>query len=188
MSTSVCEQYSRAYWLSDTPQQWLPEGYHVATELILLIGLQAAGKTTFYHQRLASGYSHISMDLLRNNPHPARRQVQLIEQALQAGQSLVVDNTNPTPEVRTPLSALGKRYGYVIIGYYFPPDVAASLKRNDGREGKARVPSVAIYATRKKLQPPSYAEGFDALFSVHIAEDGEFDTQPWVEEAPDGPH
>jgi predicted kinase len=62
-------------------------------ELILLIGLQAAGKTTFSHKRLADGYTHFSMDLLRNNPHPARRQAQLIEQALQAGQSIVVDNT-----------------------------------------------------------------------------------------------
>ena len=78
-------------------------------ELVLLIGLQAAGKTTFYRQRLADGYTHISMDLLRNNPHPARRQAQLIEQALQAGQSIVVDNTSPTAEVRAPLIALGKQ-------------------------------------------------------------------------------
>jgi predicted kinase len=132
-------------------------------ELILLIGLQAAGKTTFYRQRLADAYTHISMDLLRNNPHPARRQTQMIEQALQAGQPVVVDNTSPTVEVRAPLIALGRQHGYRIIGYYFPPDVAASLKRNAGREGKAKVPPVAIYATRKKLQPPSYAEGFDQL-------------------------
>jgi predicted kinase len=150
-------------------------------ELILLIGLQAAGKTTFYRQRFADGYTHVSMDLLRNNPHPARRQAQLIEEALQAGHSVVVDNTNPTAEVRAPLIALGKQHGYTIIGYYFPPDVAASLQRNGGREGKAKVPPVAIYATRKKLQPPSYAEGFDALYSVSIAEDGVFQVQPWIE-------
>jgi predicted kinase len=155
--------------------------------MILLIGLQAAGKTTFYLQRLADGYTHISMDLLRNNPHPARRQIQLIEQALQAEQSVVLDNTNPTAEVRAPLIALGKQYGCAITGYYFPPDVAASLKRNDGREGKAKVPPVAIYATRKKLQPPSYAEGFDALDSVRIAEGGSFQVHPWIEEAIDGP-
>jgi predicted kinase len=62
-------------------------------ELILLIGLQAAGKTTFYRQRLADGYIHISMDLLRNNPRPARRQrrqAQLIEQALEAVRDLMV--------------------------------------------------------------------------------------------------
>lgn len=159
----------------------------MAPEIILLIGLQAAGKTTFYQQRLADGYVHISMDLLRNNPHPARRQVQLIEQKLQAGQSMVVDNTNPTSEVRAPLIALGKQYGYTIIGYYFPPDVTASLKRNAAREGKAKVPPVAIYATRKKLQPPSYVEGFDALYSVRIAEGGAFQVRPWIEEAANGP-
>jgi predicted kinase len=156
-------------------------------KLILLIGLQAAGKTTFYRQRLADGYVHISMDLLRNNAHPARRQVQLIEQALQAGPCVVVDNTNPTPEVRAPLIALGKQYGYAIIGYFFTPNVAASLKRNAGRGGTAKVPPVAIYVTHKKLQPPSYAEGFDALYSVRIAEDGAFQLQAWPEEAPDGP-
>jgi hypothetical protein len=71
-------------------------------ELILLIGLQATGKTTFYRQRLADGYMHIRMDLLRNNPHPARRQAQLLDEALQAGQSIVLDNTSPTVEVRPP--------------------------------------------------------------------------------------
>jgi len=155
-------------------------------ELILLIGLQAAGKTTFYRQRFVESHAHISMDLLRNNSHPARRQAQLIEEALQAGQSIVVDNTNPAAEVRAPLIAQGKQHGYTIIGYYFQPDVAGSLKRNAGREGKAEVPPVAIYATRKKLQPPTYSEGFDALYSVRITEDGAFQVQPWIEEVTDG--
>jgi predicted kinase len=152
-------------------------------ELILLIGLQAADKTTFDRQRLADGYVHVSMDLLRNKAHPALRQAQVMEQALQAGQSVVVENTHPTAEVRAPLIALGKRYGYTIIGYYFPPDGAGSPKRNAGREGKAKAPPVAIYATRKQLQPASYAEGFDTLSSVHIAEDGAFPARPYTEEA-----
>ena len=46
---------------------------------------------------------------------------------------------------------------------------------------------MAIYATRKKLQPPSYAEGFDTLYNVSIAEEGAFEVRPWVEEAYDGP-
>jgi predicted kinase len=154
--------------------------------LTLLIGLQAAGKTMFFYQRLADGCTQISMDLLCNNPHPARRQAQLLDEALQAGQSLVLDNTNPTAEVRAPLIALGKLYGYTITGYYFPPDVAASVQRNAGRGGKAKVPLVAIYATRKKLQPPLYAEGFDQLYSVRIVADGAFLVRPWAEEATDG--
>lgn len=156
-------------------------------ELILLIGLQAAGKTTFYRQRLAGGYIHISMDLLRNNPHPARRQTQVLDEALQARQSIVLDNTNPTVEVRTPLIALGKQYGYTITGYSFQPDVAASVKRNATREGEAKVSPVAIYATRKNLQLPAYAEGFDQLYSVRVTEDGAFLVRPWIEEVADGP-
>jgi predicted kinase len=147
-------------------------------ELVILVGLQAAGKTTFYHHCFAGEYAHISMDLLRNNPRPARRQAHSIEQALQAGQSVVVDNTNPTVEVRAPLIALGRRFDCVVTGYYFEPDITASVKRNQGRDGKAKVPPVAIYATRKKLQRPSYAEGFDQLYSVRIADDGDFAIQP----------
>ena len=143
--------------------------------------LAGGGQDDLYRQRLADGSVHTSMDLLRNNPHPARRQAQLIEQALQAGESVILDNTNPTAEDRAPLLALGKQHGYTIIGYYFLPDVSASLKRNAEREGKAKVPPVAIYATRKKLQPPSYSEGFAALYSVRIAEDGVFQVQPWIE-------
>jgi hypothetical protein len=30
------------------------------------------------------------------------------------------------------------------------------------------VPDVAIYATVKKLVPPSYSEGFDELLRVHL--------------------
>ena len=113
------------------------------------------------------------MDLLRNNPHPARRQAQLIEQALQAGNRRPGQHQSYGGGPRAADRA-GKHYGYTIIGYYFTPDVSASLKRNAGREGKAKVPPVAIYATRKKLQPPSYAEGFDQLYSVSIAEEGAF--------------
>jgi predicted kinase len=174
--------------LIDVMQRWEPssvEGYCATVELILLIGPQAAGKTTFYRQRLEDGYTHISMDLLRNNPHPARRQAQLLDEALQAGQSIALDNTNPTVEVRAPLIALGKEHGYTITSYHFPPDVTASVKRNAGREGKAKVPPVAIYATRKKLQPPSYAEGFDQIYSVRIAEDGAFRVESLAQEALD---
>jgi predicted kinase len=155
-------------------------------ELILLIGLQAVGKTTFYRQELADGYLHISMDLLGSNPRPAQRQAQLIEQVLQAVQSVVVDNTNPAAEVRAPLIALGRQYGCAITGYYFPPDVAGSLKCNAGREENAKVPPVAIYAIRKKLQPPSNAEGFGALYSVRIAEGSAFRVRPRIEETADG--
>jgi hypothetical protein len=42
------------------------------------------------------------MDLLRNSPHPARRQAQLIEQELQVGHSVVVDNAIPPQRYARP--------------------------------------------------------------------------------------
>ena len=38
--------------------------------------------------------------------------------------------------------------------------------RNRGREGKARVPDVAIFTTRKRLVPPTIEEGFDEVVVV----------------------
>lgn len=146
-------------------------------QLILLIGLQGAGKSTFSRANFAETHVLVSRDLLRNNKNPARRQRQLIEEALQGGRSVVVDNTNPTPEVRAELIQLGRIYDTEIIGYFFVPNVKESLKRNRQREGKARVPDVAIYVTARKLVAPTCAEGFDRLFSVRAGNDGTFSVQ-----------
>jgi predicted kinase len=142
-------------------------------ELVILVGLQGAGKSSFYRSRFAGTHQHISMDLLRNNRRPARRQLQLLEEALQAGHSVVIDNTNPTPLDRAPLIALGRAYGAQVVGYSLEAPLKDCLQRNRQREGKARVPDVALYATVKKLQPPGLEEGFDRLFRVRL-EEGEF--------------
>lgn len=39
-----------------------------------------------------------------------------------------------------------------------------------------------ILATYHKLELPSYAEGFDELYDVHIAEDGNFRVGRWKDE------
>jgi predicted kinase len=148
-------------------------------ELIIFIGLQASGKSTFYHTYFAATHDHVSKDVLGNNKNPNRRQLQLIESALQSQHSVVVDNTNPTFEVRKSLIELGHLYGATITGYYFEPGLKQSLERNKQRSGKARVPDVAIYATIKKLEPPTYAEGFDKLYLVRTAADALFEINEW---------
>ena len=151
-------------------------------EMVILIGLQGSGKSTFYRQRFAGTHTLVSKDLLRNNRNPARRQAQLIEEALRAGRSLVVDNTNATMEARTELVGLARAHGAKVLGYYFHAHVKQSLERNAQREGKARVPDVAIYATMKKLVRPSYEEGFDQLFYVRAVGDMRFEVRDWSEE------
>src|SRR5918911_192813 len=133
-------------------------------ELVIFIGLQASGKSTFFRDRFAATHVHVSKDRFRNNKNPNKRQAQLIEAALQEGKSVVVDNTNPTGKERRSLIELGRQYGAKIVGYYFESEVRRCLERNQQRIGKTRVPDVALYATAKKLVPPSYSEGFDELF------------------------
>lgn len=148
-------------------------------ELLLLIGLQGSGKSTFYRTRFASSHAYVSKDLLRNNRRPARRQLQLVEEALRQGQSVVVDNTNASLVERNELIELGKRLGARVIGYYFEVDLARCRARNAQREGLRRVPEVAIFATLKRLERPDYSEGFDELFFVSNNDEDGFDISPW---------
>ena len=149
-------------------------------ELIIFVGLQASGKSTFYRARFSTTHEHVSKDLFRNNKDRNRRQRQLIEAALRAGNPVVVDNTNPTVEERRPLIGLGREYGAKIVGYYFESQVRRCLDRNRQRTGKARVPDVALYATAKRLARPSYSEGFDELYVVHITVDSEFEVHAYT--------
>ena len=137
---------------------------------MILIGLPASGKTTFYLERFAGTHDHVSKDAMRHNRQPQRRQNDLIDAALAAGRSVVVDNTNPTVADRAAIIAVARRHGAEVAGYFFPTEAADALRRNRAREGRNRVPAVAIFAARKRLERPSYEEGFDRLFTVAVNE------------------
>ena len=135
-------------------------------ELIVFIGLQGSGKTTYYQRHFAATHVHVSKDLMKNVRNRDSRQMQMIEEALAGGKPVVVDNTNPTPAVRAPIIELGRKRGARVIAYLFEVPVKVAVARNRTRQGKARVPDVAIYVTAKKLIPPKFEEGFDEIHVV----------------------
>ena len=137
-------------------------------ELVVFVGLQASGKSTFFRERFAETHQHVSKDLFPNNRNKNRRQDHLLRAALAAGRCVVVDNTNPTLEDRRALIGLGGEYGARIVGYFFDASVGECIRRNEVREGKARVPDVAIYTTAKKLVTLSIEEGFDELLCIRL--------------------
>lgn len=141
-------------------------------EVVLLVGLPGSGKTSFVRARLA-GHAHVSKDLMRSTRDRNPRQLALVAQALAAGRSVVVDNTNLRSTDRAPLIAASRAAGAKVVGYFFDATAKECLARNRAREGKARVPDVAIHVARARLEPPTREEGFDALFTVH-ADGGEF--------------
>lgn len=147
----------------------------MAAELVLLMGLPASGKSTFYRERFARSHALVSKDLMPNNRNRERRQRELVREALLAGASVVVDNTNPAARDRSALIEIAKALGASVIGYYFEPDPKACVARNEKREGRAKVPPVAIFACLKRLEEPSFAEGFSRLYRVSMLSGGGFE-------------
>jgi len=147
--------------------------------LVVFVGLQASGKTTFYRIVFGQRYRLISKDLLRNNRRPSRRQSQLLRQALEELVSIVIDNTNPTREERRGIIQMAREAGYRVIGYYFSSPIEECMERNQRREGKDRVPDIGLYATKKKLEEPCLTEGFDELYRVNVDSDSGFVCRAW---------
>ncbi|WP_209305736.1 ATP-binding protein [Mycobacterium sp. PS03-16] len=143
-------------------------------EVAILVGLQASGKTTFYRHRLAATHVRVSKDAFRRNRRPQRRQMQLIAEALGSGRSVAVDNTNPSPQEWNPIIAMARAHGARVVGYWFAPDRAGSLRRNAARSGVERVPDVGVFATLKRLREPQHCDGFDRIFDVRFDGTGGF--------------
>jgi predicted kinase len=136
-------------------------------ELIIFVGLPGSGKSTYYFSHFAATDVHVSKDLMKNVRNRDTKQNAMVEEALASGKSVVIDNTNASAAIRAPLIAIGKRHGARIIAYYFECSVKTALMRNQQREeGRGRVPKVAIFVTKKKLQPPALDEGFDEIHLV----------------------
>ncbi|MBR4084944.1 MAG: ATP-binding protein [Lachnospiraceae bacterium] len=142
-------------------------------EAIIFIGIQASGKTSYYHQYL-SVYEHVNLDRL----HTRNKENLLLQECIQDEKSFVVDNTNPTVQDRERYIRLARDKGYSVHGYYFQSAITDCMERNSQREGKARVPDKALACMHSKLELPKLEEGFDKLYYVRI-EDGRFVTEEW---------
>ncbi len=144
-------------------------------ECVIFVGLPASGKTTFYQQRFAATHRHVSKDHWPNLSRKDSRQAELIRSSLRAGVSVVVDNTNPTVADRAAIIDIAREFAARVVGYQFVATTREAVGRNRAREGRQRVPDVAIFTKAKRMIAPTRAEGFDELYRVAIREDGGFD-------------
>ncbi|UJB19739.1 MULTISPECIES: ATP-binding protein [Lysobacter] len=131
-------------------------------EMLLFMGAQGAGKSTFYRERLFDTHVRVNLDMLATR----HREKLLLLACFQMKQRFVVDNTNPTREQRAGYIALARIHGFAVVGYCFESPLEDLRSRNAQRSGKARVPDVAILSTLKKFEHPSPGEGFDRLYRV----------------------
>jgi len=144
-------------------------------EAIIFVGLQGSGKSTFYKQTFFHSHMRINLDMLKRRS----REEHMVQACLDTRQAFVVDNTNLTRSSRFHYIQQATLNKFQVIGYYFRADVDRSLAWNSQRDGKARVPEVAILGGYKKLEIPSYDEGFDTLYYVTVDDQKQFVIAEW---------
>jgi len=139
-------------------------------EAVILVGVQGSGKTSFYRDRFFETHVRISLDMLRTR----QREKILLTACLESQQSFVVDNTNPLPVDRARYVGVSRAAGFRVVVYFFKTSLPDAIRRNNQRAGKKKIPVPGVAGTFRKLQPPTLAEGFDALYTVTISADSTF--------------
>ena len=140
-------------------------------EAVIFIGVQGAGKTTFYRERFFETHVRINLDMLKTRD----RERTLVTACLASKQPFVIDNTNPLATDRERYIPAARGAGFRVIGYFFETNLRDAMRRNNQRAGKGKIPAPAIAGTLKKLQPPKLEEGFDAVYLVRVREGGGFE-------------
>ncbi|MBI1178611.1 AAA family ATPase [bacterium] len=147
-------------------------------ELVIFMGIQATGKSTFYRERFFTSHVRVNLDMLRTRHREA-----LIVDACIAGKTpFVVDNTNLRRGDRQRYFAPAREAGFKVIGYFFQSRVVDALARNANRDRKARVPDLAIRSATAQLELPAPTEGFDKLYFVQIGQTNQFEVEEWKNE------
>ena len=147
-------------------------------EAVILVGIQGAGKSTFYKERFFATHLRINLDML-NTRHREKR---LLLACVETGQPFVVDNTNPTRAEREVNIRAAKDAQFRVVGYYFQSRVEDCKRRNDQRPPAQQVPHRGILGTAGRMELPSLEEGFDELYYVRIDEAGGFVVEEWKDE------
>ncbi len=142
-------------------------------EMIVFVGGQGAGKSTFFRENFFHTHVRVNLDMLRTR----NRENLLIEACIHMQQRFVIDNTNPTVKDRQRYFDMVRDANIKVIGYFFDATLDELLLRNAQRKGKQRVPDIGVRGTFKKLESPTREEGFDELFLVRTTSDGSFEIE-----------
>jgi len=151
------------------------------SEIVIIMGYNAAGKSTLVESYVKKGYTRFNRDAAGGTMEGLHTAV---DQYLQkANTQAVLDNTYPTVKSRASVIAIGKKYGVPVrcvhlttsfedaqlnaclrmvkkTGRLLQPDDFKSVKDPN------LFPPVALFHYRKEFQEPTKAEGFSSIEKV----------------------
>jgi predicted kinase len=131
-------------------------------EAVVLVGLQASGKSTLYRERFFETHVRLSQDLLRTR----HRQERFLQVCLETRMPFVLDKVNATAAERRPVVQRARAAGFRVVAFLLATPPRVALERNAARPDATRVPVAGLLGTAKRLEPPRAEEGFDAVHVV----------------------
>lgn len=145
-------------------------------EMIIFVGSPGSGKSTFWKNYLSS-YTRVNNDTLRTR----EKCLKVARASLENNKSCVIDNTNPTAEVRRFYINLAKELKVPVRCFVFkvPKDLAFhldTLRRVNKHHShlSGRVGSMPIHKFFKDFEQPNASEGISEVQEVELV-GGPFD-------------
>lgn len=154
-------------------------------EVVLVMGMPGAGKTTSVADHVERGYLRLNRDERGGRLDGLARD---LDEALGSGSNFVVlDNTYPTRSSRAPVIAAARRHGVAVRCVWLDTSIEdaqvnavarqlelygrllgpAELGRGARRDPTAFAPN-AQFRWRRELEPPGRDEGFDTVDVVRF--------------------
>lgn len=139
-------------------------------ELVLFFGAPGSGKSTFFNTHLSS-YERISQDKLGT----ADKCIKACQQALSAGRSAVIDNTNKTLEQRSRYTSIAKALKIPIRIFIFEVPKDRCMHNNKQRKinpyrehFSKKVSDVVIHDFFKNKEVPKATEGYADILNIEF--------------------
>ena len=147
-------------------------------ELIMLVGIPTAGKSTFSSNPKYSKYIRVSSDDILQEVAKERQQsyntvfkgnirfaqiamMKVLRKAIEDGKSIIWDQTNTSKKQRREkLKHIPAHYKKTAV--YFIVDLKTALQRNTQRPGKV-IPPEILERMIKEYELPTLEEGFDEI-------------------------
>lgn len=138
-------------------------------EVVVLVGSPGSGKSFFASTYLApEGYHHVNRDVLGS----WQKCVSVLESALAAGKSVVVDNTNPDKESRQRFINAARKHGVKCRCFVLKTSMQHAKHNNKFREytddNHEPISDMVINMYKKKYAEPSQDEGFNAIVKINF--------------------
>ena len=129
-------------------------------ELIIMVGYQGSGKSTFAQKHFGGKYEILQGDVLKTEAKMSKH----LRTQLSSGNSVVLDATNPSIKKRAVFIKIAKEHDATVRIIHVATTMEEALERNAQRDNP--VPKLAFYVFRKNFNEPTRAEGVEEIITV----------------------